>query len=103
MKARKQIKGLGATLCYTLLSSAILTASAQAEVAQIPLNLSEGVPPNMIFTLDESGSMSWAFVPDMSTTAGSVYVNKIGGGSSYNTRRMRAANANPMYYNPRSE
>jgi len=83
-------------LCSGVLLAA-MNAQANQQIAQVPLSLSEGVPPNMILTLDESGSMSWSFVPDASSTTTSVYSNKIGG---YNTRRMRAANTNPMAYNP---
>lgn len=84
----------------SLLASALLFISINAaaispqEVSQVPLNLSEGVSPNMILSLDESGSMSWSFVPDASHQ---VYKDKIDG---YATRRMRAVNANPMAYDP---
>lgn len=96
-----RIVGSGLLCTGMLLAASGSQAAAQNEISQVPPSVAEGVPPNMILTLDESGSMSWAFVPDMSTTASSVYANKIGGGSSYNTRRMRAAEANPMAYNPR--
>lgn len=95
-----RIVGSGLLCTGMLLAASGSQAAAQNEIAQVPPSVAEGVPPNMIFTLDESGSMSWAFVPDMDDGTSSVYYNKIGGGSSYNTRRMRAANANPMAYNP---
>ncbi len=95
---------LGKTLLSCTVFAGILTSAVAApsdtplqEVAQAPLNLSEGVAPNMIFTLDESGSMSWAYVPDAGTT---TYDNLIGAKSITNSRRFRAANTNPMYYNP---
>ena len=69
-------------------------SSTCAAVSQAPLGLTEGVSPNMIFTLDESGSMSWGFVPDAGST---VFSGLIGG---YQQRRMRAANTNPIAYNP---
>lgn len=106
MKMKKLYRDLSKALGSGLLCSGMLLvatgshAAAQNEISQVPPSVAEGVPPNMIFTLDESGSMSWSFVPDMSTDTNSVYHNKIGGGSSYNTRRMRAAEANPMAYNP---
>src|SRR5690554_5444147 len=82
---------LGKVAATGLLGSGILfSASAQA-VSQQPLSLTEGVAPNMIFTLDDSTSMAWGYVPD----------NQPWGGSwSTNSRRIRAANTNPMYYNP---
>lgn len=101
MKMKKLYRDLSKALGSGLLCSGMLLvatgshAAAQNEISQVPPSVAEGVPPNMIFTLDESGSMSWSFVPD---AGGNVYNNKIGG---YNTRRMRAAEANPMAYNPR--
>jgi type IV pilus assembly protein PilY1 len=60
---------------------------AEAQVAQQPLSLTEGVPPNMIFTLDDSGSMRWAFAPD-------------GKSGSRTTRRAKSNTFNPMYFDP---
>lgn len=71
-----------AVLGITLLSA----ANAYAAVSQSPLSLTVGVPPNMILTLDDSGSMRWAFVPD--------------GGGDRATRRVKSSAFNPMYYNP---
>lgn len=55
--------------------------------AQAPLILTESVAPNLIFTLDDSGSMRWAYVPD------NIYDT-----SAY--RRAKSAAFNPMYYDP---
>jgi type IV pilus assembly protein PilY1 len=52
-----------------------------------PLFLSVSVAPNLILTLDDSGSMTYAYVPD-----------GISGGSS--TRRYKSGDFNGMYYNP---
>ncbi|WP_312703624.1 pilus assembly protein [Stutzerimonas nitrititolerans] len=80
-------------LSYTAFGIVLLSAAdAHATVSQSPLSLTVGVPPNIILTLDESGSMSWGYVPD------SVESSVISG--SYITR-LYAANAfNPMYYTP---
>lgn len=65
----------------------------QAEISQKPLSLTEGVAPNLILTLDDSGSMRWAFAPDLIGRENSnVNVR--------NTRRGKSYHANPMYYNP---
>ncbi|MGE8500108.1 MAG: pilus assembly protein [Pseudomonas sp.] len=81
------------TLLSSLLGIAMLSAAnAHATVSQSPLSLTIGVPPNIILTLDESGSMSWGYVPD------SIESSVISG--TFITR-LYAANAfNPMYYNP---
>lgn len=73
-----------------LIAVAALAQPVYANVAQIPLSLTEGVPPNMILTLDDSGSMAWAYSPD-----------NISGLSA--TRRYKSADFNPMYYNPEVE
>ncbi len=81
------------TLSYALLGTVLLSAAdAHATVSQSPLSLTIGVPPNIILTLDESGSMSWGYVPD------SVLGAVISG--SYITRLYAANTFNPMYYNP---
>ena len=64
----------------------LVAMNAQAAVSQGPLSLTVGVPPNLILTLDDSGSMRWAFVPD--------------GGGDRATRRVKSSAFNPMYYNP---
>ncbi|MGE6688824.1 pilus assembly protein [Stutzerimonas stutzeri] len=81
------------TLSYAAFGIILLSsADAYAAVSQSPLSLTIGVPPNIILTLDESGSMSWGYVPD------SVESSVISG--SFITR-LYAANAfNPMYYTP---
>lgn len=76
------------TISLCLYFSGTLTASAAAlNIAQKPLILNESVAPNLVLTLDDSGSMRWAFVPDS--------INGL-----HNTRRAKSAYFNPMYYNP---
>ncbi len=81
------------TLSNLLLGTAIFSAAnTYAEVSQNPLSLTVGVPPNLIFTLDESGSMSWGFVPD-------AIESQVISGSTM-TRLYAAPEFNSMYYNP---
>ncbi|MDH1621351.1 PilC/PilY family type IV pilus protein [Pseudomonas chengduensis] len=85
-------KTFASTLSGIVLLSA---ANSYANVSQSPLSLTIGVPPNILLTLDESGSMSWGYVPD------SVENSVISGSS---ITRLYAANAfNPMYYNPNTK
>ncbi|AGI22821.1 Tfp pilus assembly protein tip-associated adhesin PilY1-like protein [Pseudomonas sp. ATCC 13867] len=51
------------------------------------MSLTVGVPPNMLLTLDDSGSMRWAFAPDNKSSTGA-------------TRRAKSSVFNPLYYNP---
>ncbi|AHL74286.1 pilus assembly protein PilY [Stutzerimonas stutzeri] len=75
-------------LSYAALGVVLLnSANAYATVSQSPLSLTVGVPPNMLLTLDDSGSMRWAFAPD----------NKNGYSA---TRRAKSSTFNPIYYNP---
>jgi len=76
------------TLSYAAFGVILLSsANAFATVSQSPLSLTVGVPPNMLLTLDDSGSMRWAFAPD----------NKNGYST---TRRAKSSTFNPLYYNP---
>ena len=80
------------TFASLAVSVAFITGSSQAiaglvQPAQSPLILSESVAPNMIFTLDDSGSMRWAYAPD------SMDAQK-------DTRRAKSSYFNPLYYNP---
>ncbi|MCP1643406.1 type IV pilus assembly protein PilY1 [Pseudomonas citronellolis] len=67
----------------------IVPASAdKLHISQQPLFLSQTVAPNLILTMDSSGSMWDAYVPDDIDRHAS-------------TRRAKAASYNAMYYNPR--
>src|SRR5690606_7476794 len=56
-----------------------------ANVSQQPLSLTEGVPPNILVTLDDPGSMARAYAPDNIS-------------SSSNRRPARSHTYNPLYY-----
>ncbi len=76
------------TLRYVILSAALSgTTNSLAAVSQSPLSLTVGVPPNMLLTLDDSGSMRWGFAPD-------------GLSDESATRRAKSSAYNPIYYNP---
>jgi type IV pilus assembly protein PilY1 len=83
------------TLIVTAIASAIFTTplSLSAAVSQQPLSLTEGVSPNLLVTLDDSGSMSYAYAPD-----------GISGDARTDNRASQArffsSRYNPMYYNP---
>lgn len=85
------------TMIKTALASGVWVAVLSVPVAasandiefpsQTPLSLTEGVPPNILVTLDDSGSMAWGYVPD-----------SISG--NHSRRAGRSSIYNPMYYNP---
>lgn len=69
--------------------AAMLSAqSAQGfTISNVPLQLPTAPAPNIIVTLDDSGSMRWAYAPDALC-------------STHNTRRAKSAAFNPLYYDP---
>jgi type IV pilus assembly protein PilY1 len=74
---------------FTLTASVglVLAAAPQvaAEPAQTPLYLLGGVDPNIMFIIDDSGSMNLAFVPDTLC-------------SLRTTKRVKSAAVNTLYY-----
>lgn len=79
--------GIARTLIAAAIGSAIFTAplSSSAAVSQQPLSLTEGVAPNLLVTLDDSGSMAWDYAPDGRSNWGIA---------------LKSNATNSMYYNP---
>lgn len=74
------------------LGFAVGNSAFAVTISDNPLFIPTALSPNIILTLDDSGSMGWGYVPD-----------SIGDSSSKrNTRRFKSATYNPMYYNPAS-
>ncbi len=77
-----------------------LGSQATLDIPDFPLFLtSTGVPPNLILTLDDSGSMSRAFTPDLCGNPNAIcdsgnYDSQLDG------RFVKSAYYNPIYYNP---
>lgn len=90
-------------------------AHALLPLSNSPLFLGGNISPNVMFTLDDSGSMHWEIMPDdaiysyfMFPRASSVYnsgsdysnyVPIFADGFSYSAR-TRSPQTNPIYYNP---
>ncbi len=71
--------------------SLLLAGYASAvTISDNPLFIPTPLAPNIILTLDDSGSMAWGFVPD---DRGYTW-------ASINSRRFKSAAYNAMYYNP---
>lgn len=96
MKFLNIYKGVSKTVSSALLCAGVLTASFSAHAADIqypsqkPLSLTEGVPPNLLVTLDDSGSMYWGYAPDGIKDTGK---NSVAG---------RSSAYNPIYYDPKT-
>src|SRR5690554_207679 len=76
-----------------ILALAALTPQAYGlEVEQKPLLVAEPLPPNIMFILDDSGSMDWEYLPE-----GNGCPNTISSSTAY---RCRSASFNKLYYDP---
>lgn len=95
----KSAKFIRLTVLYLALfsSGSVAQTSIPSDIAQIPLSVAVGVPANIIFTLDDSESMTRAYLPDQATAS---YQQLIDANDSTASRRFRAAYTNPIYYNP---
>ncbi|UVE18494.1 PilC/PilY family type IV pilus protein [Pseudomonas sp. LS44] len=82
----------GKTTQSLLVSALLMSAMAPADATQLnpanaPLILTPSVAPNLILTLDNSGSMRLAYAPDTI-------------GNTFASRRAKSNTFNPMYYDP---
>lgn len=101
---------LSRPLLPLLVAATLVTVShaAPTDVAQVPLTTSapNAVLPNLMFVLDDSGSMAWDFLPDWADDS----LCRSGGASSTNSGAFgrgcnseppfRSAAFNSSYYNP---
>ncbi|QKO22161.1 pilus assembly protein [Rhodoferax sp. BAB1] len=117
---------LGAFMAVWLLA---LTISVSAQPAQYPLMSRDGggVKPNIMLTMDDSGSMTWSHMPEVTIYVGAYtiasplgsngarmdpgedsndYVNYQGtvaaqpGSTNHRQKLMRSPDTNTVYYNP---
>ena len=86
-------KTLRAYACTAwLLASLALPAQANLPISEVPLFLRAGTIPNVLLTIDDSGSMERGYVPD-----------SVGDSSTRrNSPLFTAASYNGLYYNPKS-
>lgn len=73
-------------LATTVMASGTVLAGPLT-LSTVPLDVQEGVPPNILLTMDDSGSMAWSFIPD-----------SIGG--NYALNAAKSSYYNKIYYNP---
>tara|TARA_R110002167_G_scaffold212683_1_gene417309 strand:- start:30 stop:3860 length:3831 start_codon:yes stop_codon:yes gene_type:complete len=93
-------------------------ASSLEGIAQAPLFLTQAIPPNVMYVLDDSGSMQFELMPDDIIAGSTRYIfpraSGIYGGSDYSNyvptvddndaynARSRSPQINSLYYNPSS-
>jgi type IV pilus assembly protein PilY1 len=104
-------------LCAAL-AGLMVGTSVGAAPAQLPLMVKDGSQgkPNIVFTFDDSGSMSWPFMPDsernfandpvmhpwdsLPLNAGRRCVVRSDGDLQVSNMRLRSPQINTLYYNP---
>ena len=90
-------------LGLTLTLAAGGVAQAQVGVDQSPLTSQRSLPPNLVFMIDDSGSMAWSVMPDVCYLNGVQCSTAYGGyynvESANNDALIDSAN-NGLYYNP---
>lgn len=86
----KSLAMLVKTALLSLYCVAVLPAqSAPLNLSDLPLFVTSNVPPNLIVSMDDSGSMAWAFMPDSADDGTREY-------EIY----YRSAHFNKAYYDP---
>jgi type IV pilus assembly protein PilY1 len=73
--------------CAVILGISAQAFSAQHDLSDTPLFTLAGVDPNIVLTMDDSGSMAWSFMP---TSVGDYP----------STKRAKSAAFNKIYYDP---
>ncbi len=68
-------------------------ARAAIEIPQVPLQSGTTVPPNILFILDDSGSMAWDFMPGAFNNSGVPAMTPV-------DVRLTTYTRNQLYYNP---
>lgn len=110
----KMLPAKFAFVASLLFGSAV--AHAAIEIAQTPLQTGSAVPPNIMFIIDDSGSMHFELLPDDTILASARYIfpraDDVYGSSDYDNRVptvqdgqpynafARSAQMNKSYYDP---
>ena len=78
--------------------------AANLAISDKPLDTLEGVPANIILTMDDSGSMAWGFLPDgiggYCPSDWSSCTDLASTGTSDDLKRATSASVNKIYYDP---
>lgn len=85
-------RGIIAMMVVSLVAQPF-AAFAATDLTDVPLVVQSGVKPNVLYTLDNSGSMVWGSITGTDATA--EYTN-----GRKNTRAYYSPTFNQLYYNP---
>lgn len=115
-KNMNQFKMLITTMVISLSSSMVVHAAPPVNIAKVPLNATVSTAPNVMYILDDSGSMDRTYLPDWAgggncrTSSGTTYTNScdvypistsLGTANAFNGLPLvRSSDFNGIYYNP---
>lgn len=111
------MKDRNRTLVISVLLAGQVTAlsAADLDISDVPLFLGEGVEPNVMMTLDDSGSMQWEIMPAQNQYytnymfpmpsnlyGGAIYANQVPNYDKDNVHNFfgRSAHNNVLFYDP---
>lgn len=77
----------GSSMPVKAATPTVTTAVGTVEISPAPPNVTRSVPPNIVLTFDDSGSMAQTNVPDSLSTSYKYYYS---------------SNSNPVYFNPKN-
>lgn len=92
MTALKKFQVWTVLWCSITLSALTALPVQAATPADVPLFLTVNVAPNLVMTMDDSGSMGWGYIPDSIRSSS----------AKMNGPRFSAASYNGMYYDPKT-
>lgn len=87
LKSNKNSVAIAVALSLMLMSVNGRAATTPLAISPTPLYVTVNVAPNIVVTLDDSGSMASAYAPDSLS-------------SDTATKRFKSASYNPLYYDP---
>jgi hypothetical protein len=98
---------LAAALAWTLVlgSPALPVQAATTPLADVPIAAKVAAKPNIVFTLDDSGSMQFSYTPDFvpgnyCRSGNNITACSVGGLNSFSTPPFYAADFNRLAYDP---
>ena len=66
---RKFLKPIARAILFFFISANVHAAATDLATAPLVTSSTSSVLPNLMFVLDDSGSMAWDYLPDWATTS----------------------------------
>ena len=98
--SNKAWHGIARSAAVLLVAAAAAPALAQFAVSQVPTLVSAPPPTNIVMTIDDSGSMTFAFVPDSVGLSPDTNTTNSQQPPTTNMAAFTSSDYNRLYYNP---